>query len=174
MNTQQRHCTQCGAKLKPDVSFCENCGTRVAPVEIPIQPVARSGGGGKGALTGVLIAVLAIGGFWWMQNRDKEELTVNEPAASVSLEDWMIGQPWIKSITDSMPKGVSLMIFSEPSDEPGWSEVELRESHSVDSGYDPDVAPMIGMFKVSDDRKTVLWFDPVSGEYQALENFLNL
>jgi hypothetical protein len=72
-----------------------------------------------------------------------------------------------------MPKGVRVNFHVSESDEPGWDTVELREVHSFDSGYDPDVSPMIGIFRVSKDRLTTQAMDPVTADWISPDAFMS-
>lgn len=92
----------------------------------------------------------------------------NKPAGE--LEDWVKQQRWYVKLSDSLPKGVSLIVETY-ADDPEWSDVEIREIHAPDSGYDPNVAPMIGQFRVSADRKRVQWFNPVDASWSSLPAF---
>lgn len=93
-------------------------------------------------------------------------------AGGSDLEEWVSIQPWFKQLAKSMPKGVSLGIEESESEFPGWKGFEIREFHSPESGFDPNVAPLVGIFHVSPDRSGVGWFDPVSDEWQPIEDFL--
>ena len=104
------------------------------------------------------------------------------PGASVSpsaggaqsLEDWFRGLSWFQKLSRKMPSGVSLMVFAEEKvNEEGLMEVDVRERHSPGSGYDPNVSPMVGMFGVTPDRKTVKWFNPVTGDYESTDAFFS-
>lgn len=85
---------------------------------------------------------------------------------------WFDRQPWVIALHQSMPQGVTISMNAEPYDSDGWSSVELREHHSADSGFDPDVSPMVGLFRVARGSHRIEWMDPVSGEYQPLAGFL--
>jgi hypothetical protein len=85
---------------------------------------------------------------------------------------WLQKQPWLLELRKSMPRGVGMTMHAEPYDAEGWSEVALRETHSEDSGYDPNVNPMIGLFRISRTDQRIEWMEPVSGEYVPVEQFL--
>lgn len=85
---------------------------------------------------------------------------------------WWETQPWVKALKKSMPRGVTILMHAEPYDAGGWSEVELRENHAPGSGFDPDVSPIVGFFRVSRAGKIIEWMEPVSGEYEPLAGFL--
>ncbi len=110
--------------------------------------------------------------------RESLENTVAEDPADAKdtgesdLEKWVSIQPWFKQLEKSMPKGVSLGIAESESEFSGWKGFVIREFHSQQSGFDPDVAPLVGIFQVSPDRSGVGWFDPVSDEWQPIEDFL--
>ena len=87
----------------------------------------------------------------------------NNPPAEQTPEDWLASQPWLKKVGDSMPPGVSLLIMRGDPEESGWDTVEVRTSHTPESGFDPNVSPMLGMFAVSKDRSTVKYFQPGFG-----------
>ncbi|MCB1226752.1 MAG: zinc ribbon domain-containing protein [Verrucomicrobiales bacterium] len=96
-------------------------------------------------------------------------------AAAQDLADmivWFQKEPWVRALAASMPPGVTVFLDAEPYDEEGWSSVTLRENHAPDSGFDPDVSPSIGMFRVARADRRIEWFDPVSGEYLGLAEFL--
>lgn len=94
-----------------------------------------------------------------------------EPAGS-ELETWVYKQAWFRQLEKSMPAGVSLKVEESEAEFPGWKGFEIREFHSPDSGFDPNVAPLVGLFHVSPDRSGVGWFDPVSAEWQPLVDFM--
>ncbi|MFK5921859.1 MAG: zinc ribbon domain-containing protein [Verrucomicrobiota bacterium] len=98
--------------------------------------------------------------------------TAVKSAGESDLEKWVSIQPWFKQLEKSMPEGVSLGIAESESEFSGWKGFIIREFHSQESGFDPDVAPLVGIFHVSPDRSGVGWFDPVSDEWQPIEDFL--
>ena len=96
-------------------------------------------------------------------------------AAASDLADmtlWFDQQPWISALRKSMPRGVTVSMHAEPYDAEGWSSVELREHHSPSSGFDPNVSPMVGLFRVARGTNIIEWMEPVSGDYQPLAGFL--
>lgn len=102
-------------------------------------------------------------------------LSAHEVAAAKDLAEmvlWWGNQPWVKALKKSMPRGVTISMHAEPYNAEGWSDVEVREQHSTDSSFDPDVSPMVGLFRVSRAGRSVEWMEPVSGDYQPLEGFL--
>jgi len=88
------------------------------------------------------------------------------------LERWVRKQGWYQKLEAQMPKGVSLSILERDDGFEGWTPFEIREHHSAESGFDPNVAPLVGLFEVSPKRDGVGWFDPVSAEWQPIEDFL--
>jgi hypothetical protein len=99
-----------------------------------------------------------------------------EPATAFDergLTEWVVKQKWFTALSESMPKGVRVNFHVSESDEPGWDIVELREFHSFDSGYDPDVSPMIGIFRVSKDRLTTQAMDPVTADWISPDAFMS-
>jgi hypothetical protein len=54
----------------------------------------------------------------------------------------------------------------------GWDTIEIRENRSPESGFDPNVSPLIGIFRVSADRASAEWLNAITGEWVALEAFL--
>lgn len=95
-----------------------------------------------------------------------------EPAEA-TIEDWFAAQPWFVELAESMPTGVTLMLFSRPDDElPGATTVEVRENRAPDSGLDPDVSPLVGIFRVSQDRTRIFHLDVAQDEYVPLGHFL--
>jgi hypothetical protein len=95
-----------------------------------------------------------------------------DPDDQARMEIWWDRQPWVRALKKSMPRGVTILMHAEPYDAEGWSEVELREQHAPDSGFDPDVSPVIGFFRVSRASRKIEWMEPVSGEYESLDGFL--
>lgn len=95
------------------------------------------------------------------------------PAAGkkTELEEWVTRQPWFLELAQSMPAGVTLSVQEGEAEFEGWGAFEIREHHSSDSGFDPNVAPLIGLFQVSPDRSGVGWFDTVNAEWQPIEDF---
>jgi hypothetical protein len=85
---------------------------------------------------------------------------------------WWRQQPWLKALAQSMPPGVTISSDAEPFDVEGWSDVVVREHHAPDSGFDPEVSPAIGHFRISRVGRKVQWMDPVAGEYQPLAKYL--
>lgn len=85
---------------------------------------------------------------------------------------WFQKQPWLVELRKSQPRGVGMTMHAELYDAEGWSDVSLRETHTADSGYDPNVSPMIGLFRISRTDRRIEWMEPVSGEYVPLQQFL--
>lgn len=96
--------------------------------------------------------------------------TKNVPGETT--EQWIERQPWLATLRKSMPAGVTVSVSVEPGAADGWDSIEIREHHSPVSGFDPNVSPMIGMFRLSPDRNTLEYLDPVSGEYGSIQPFL--
>tara|TARA_R110000850_G_scaffold136245_10_gene257382 strand:- start:574 stop:1641 length:1068 start_codon:yes stop_codon:yes gene_type:complete len=92
-------------------------------------------------------------------------------ARGFPIDQWLAEQNWFQEIIGGLPEGVSLSI--DTSEEADWDNIEVREHHSPDSGYDPNVSPMYGMFRVNEARDTIEWFEPVSGDYVPLQRFLD-
>lgn len=88
------------------------------------------------------------------------------------LENWVINQPWFQRLSTSMPDGVTLSIMKTDGGFEGWTPFEIREHHSAESGFDPDVTPLVGLFEVSPKRDEVGWYDAVSDEWQPIEDFI--
>lgn len=85
---------------------------------------------------------------------------------------WLGKQPWVIALKRSMPKGVTVSAHADLYDAEGWSDVQFREHHAPDSGFDPDVSPSLGIFRISRKDRTVQWLEPVSGEYVPLSEFI--
>ncbi len=102
------------------------------------------------------------------------EADADAEAARVTAEisAWFLKLPWVQELRGAMPHGVGMLLMAEPYDDDGWSEVSLRETHSADSGFEPDVSPMIGLFRVSRADRSIEWLETVSGEFQPLQTFL--
>jgi len=86
------------------------------------------------------------------------------------LGDWIRQQRWYLKLAESMPRGVRLIVETER-DEDGNGLVDVREVHQPGSGFDPNVAPMVGQFRVSPDRSEIWYFDPVMGDWTSMEVF---
>ncbi|MCB1278656.1 zinc ribbon domain-containing protein [Prosthecobacter sp.] len=98
-----------------------------------------------------------------------------EVAAAQDLAEmilWFQKLPWLVELQKSMPRGVGIAMHAEPYDGGGWSEMSLRETHSKDSGFEPNVSPMVGLFRVSRADRRIEWMEPVSGEFVPLAEFL--
>jgi hypothetical protein len=98
-----------------------------------------------------------------------------EIAAAQDLAEmvlWWDNEPWVKALKKSMPPGVTISMHAEPYDADGWSDVEMREHHALNSGFDPNVSPIVGLFRVSRIGRKIEWMEPVSGDYQPLDGFL--
>ena len=92
---------------------------------------------------------------------------------SPAIADWVERQVWFVNLAGSMPRGVGLLILPETEEkESGWESFSLRETHSENSGFDPSVSPLVGIFRVSPDRGMIEWMDPVSGDWQSIAAFL--
>jgi len=89
-----------------------------------------------------------------------------------ALTNWLIQQDWFTALRNSLPSGVRANFMVFEAGEPGWEMIEVREFRSFDSGFDPDVSPMIGLFRVSKDRRTTQWQDAVTGEWDSTAAFL--
>lgn len=73
-----------------------------------------------------------------------------------------------------LPKGVTLALDVDADPEAkGWYQVVLREFHSADSGFDPNVAPALAHFYVRESDGTVEWYDLVNDERRPLEAFFD-
>jgi hypothetical protein len=198
--TNQTCCAKCGAALAEGVRFCEQCGNAVtAPpppaVSTPVPPAKAAGG----MLWLSIIAAIVAGALGFAGYSQRERLTgwfrpdpkpaspsgaatapitpavpttPAVPADLVEMTSWFQKQPWIIELRQSMPRGVGMMLSAEPYDAEGWSELSVRETHSADSGYEPDVSPMIGLFRVSRADRRIEWLEPVSGDFVPLEVFL--
>lgn len=93
-------------------------------------------------------------------------------AAAQTLEDWFAALPWMRSLAASLPAGVTMNLTTGGDDDPaGFTTVEVRETHSPDSGFDPNTSPLVGIFLVSDDRQTVRWLNSLTGEWDSVEAF---
>jgi len=178
-------CAKCGAPLAAGTRFCEQCGA-----ENVVQPVPAAPPGRGVSPLGLIIAALVAGGIAFGLFTQRERLMGLIKAASAApaappadpavkaAEDladatlWLQKQPWLLELRKSMPRGVGMTMHAEPYDAEGWSEVALRETHSEDSGYDPNVSPMIGLFRISRTEQRIEWMEPVSGEYVPVEQFL--
>ena len=88
------------------------------------------------------------------------------------LEQWVRKQDWFQKLETRMPKGVELIILERDDGFEGWTAFEIREQHAAESGFDPDVLPLVGLFEVSPTRDGVAWFDSVTDEWQPIEDFL--
>lgn len=88
------------------------------------------------------------------------------------LSRWLESQPWVAALKKSMPRGVTVSVDVRPFEADGWSEIEIREHHSPDWGFDPNVSPIVGFFRVSRTGRKVEWMEPVSGDYEPLEGFI--
>jgi hypothetical protein len=97
---------------------------------------------------------------------------LSDPVSLSSLTGWLMLQPWFKSLEKSMPSGVTLSIEEQDTEDPQWKILHVREIHSPESAYDPNVSPTVGFFKVSADRKTTLWLERVSDEWKPVSAFL--
>lgn len=85
---------------------------------------------------------------------------------------WFQTLPWMVNLQTKLPDGVTTSVSVEKSPEEGWYDIEVREHHSPESGFDPNVSPMMGMFRVSADRMRVEFLDVVEGEYGPITPFL--
>lgn len=188
-------CATCGAPLAAGTRFCEQCGA-----ENVAQPEWAAPQGRGASPVGLILAAVVAGGLAFGLFTQRERLmgllsqlrekvakaapapsTPSAPAAAPEVkaaEDladatlWLQKQPWLLELRRSMPRGVGMTMHAEPYDAEGWSEVSLRETHSADSGYDPNVSPMIGLFRVARTDQRIEWMEPVSGEYVPVEQFL--
>ena len=50
--------------------------------------------------------------------------------------------------------------------------VPTRSVHAPDSGLDPNVSPLVGLFRVNGDRTKLEHLNRVSGEFETMEEFL--
>ncbi|MBN8420171.1 MAG: zinc ribbon domain-containing protein [Verrucomicrobia bacterium] len=186
-----RFCEQCGhAVTAPE-----------APPAAAMMPPVKAGGGRLWLtiVAAVVVGALGFAGYtqraWlldWLKPGSTAAPPVSTPqagavpaapglpvapdagAAQVTAEtsEWFLKLPWVVELRRAMPHGVGMLLTAEPYDDDGWSEVSLRETHSKDSGFEPDVSPMIGLFRVARADRRIEWLDPVSGEFQSLQTFL--
>lgn len=97
----------------------------------------------------------------------------SQPATGATpLPTWLKAQAWFRALGKSMPPGVSLSIAVEESEDPRWEIIQIREIHSPESGYDPQVSPTVGIFRVSADRASTEWLDPVINDWDSTRAFL--
>ena len=97
---------------------------------------------------------------------------MTEAQQLADLEVWLLSEPWVKTLAASMPKGVTVTLAADPFNSEGWSQVELRENHLPESGFDVDVCPLIGLFRVRREGRAIEWMEPVSGEFVPLDRFV--
>jgi hypothetical protein len=50
-------------------------------------------------------------------------------------------------------------------------DIAIRERHTGKCGGDPQTSPVVDRFRVPRGSGTILWYDPVNGEYVAFERF---
>lgn len=183
-------CTQCGTVLAAGTRFCESCGTPVVASAPSVPSEARHT---SPAWTILIALVVAATGFvaisqrehllGLFQKRDAPPVATTPAAATnddavETIEDneeassWLKKQPWLVELRQKMPRGVGVFVHAEPYDAGGWSEVDVRETHSADSGFEPNVSPMIGLFRISKPPQRIEWLEPVSGEFVPLKDFL--
>lgn len=103
---------------------------------------------------------------------DADSVSPTVAAEASKLENWVVNQPWFQRLSTSMPDGVTLSIMETDGGFEGWTPFEIREHHSAESGFDPDVAPLVGRFEVSPKRDEVGWYDAVSDEWQPIADFI--
>lgn len=101
-----------------------------------------------------------------------KEKTLEPVAKEQALSAWLETQPWFLRLNKSMPTGVTLSIAIHESEDPRWSMIAIREVHSLDSSFDPNVSPTVGIFRVSTDRQTTEWLDPVVNDWDSTQAFL--
>ncbi len=94
------------------------------------------------------------------------------PNKPVAIDDWVTAQPWFKQLSASMPKGVTPGISLSSETDANWKSVIIREIRRPESGFDLGVSPMIGVFRVSSDRKTTQWLNPISDQWLSTTDFL--
>ena len=95
-----------------------------------------------------------------------------EAPVKSGLDEWVLEQRWFQRLAASMPAGVTLSIQETDGGFEGWTAFEIREHHSAESGFDPNVAPRVGLFEVASKRDGVGWYDPVNDEWQPIEDFI--
>lgn len=195
-----RFCLQCGQPvgggaaavpveaMRPPPSAAP---ASIRPAASPLKLILLS------MLAGTALLLLAGGGWWWWMHRNvavpatvqvtpdistvpiaqsppvqsqDQEIQAAQDLAEMIL--WLEKQPWVIALKRSMPKGVTVSAHAEPYDAEGWSDVQFREHHAPDSGFDPDVSPSLGIFRISRKERTVQWLEPVSGEYVPLAEFI--
>lgn len=105
------------------------------------------------------------------ENDTRELPQPENPAAP--LPAWVAAQPWYSSLSQSMPAGVTLSMMTEESEDPQWDLLTIREIHSPESGFDVDVSPTVGVFRINRDRKSTEWLDPVVDEWSSIAAFLS-
>ena len=99
------------------------------------------------------------------------EPTAEPVARGTELEQWVMNRPWFRQLAESMPNGVTLSVQEGRSEFEGWGAFEIREHHAEGSGFDPSVAPLVGLFQVSPLRDGMSWMDPVAGDWVPIEDF---
>jgi len=89
------------------------------------------------------------------------------------LTVWLVKQDWFARLRRSLPDGVraGFHFFVEDPDD-GFHWVEIREVRTPESGYDPDVSPLIGIFRISGDLRRTEYLDAVTGELTGIAHFL--
>lgn len=89
------------------------------------------------------------------------------------LTVWLVTQDWFARLRRSLPDGVRAgfhFFVEDPED--GFHWVEIREVRTPESGYDPNVSPMIGIFRISGDLRRIEYLDAVTGELTGIADFL--
>lgn len=109
----------------------------------------------------ILLILLTL----WLQ-------TFTGRSAELELEDWVARQIWVANVEASLPSGVHLAISEAANEEVGWHSFQIREVHEEGSGFDTNVSPSLGLFRVDEQRSMVEWLNPISGEWDSLSAFL--
>jgi len=153
--------------LPAEVRFCGACGAPVRATPAGSKTIGR----GR-FVNGKLLAALLAAGVALLVFSQRERLGGRFKPDEKSAVTWIEKQPWIEELKKTMPPGVTISLYAEPEDAEGWSQVSLRSTHSPGSGFDPNVSPMIGLFRVSSSDRRIEWLEPVSGDFVPVEKFL--
>lgn len=169
--TQGNFCTNCGAILKPDARFCDNCGQAVgtsmptpARPQTPVytQPQRRFPWWililGLGCLGILCIAVVAVGGFAYVRN-----WTTDGPAASVQVftEEAPVIPEILPTATLAAPSPAPAPTESGPALTGG----QRLDDHSL---YD-DFSSEALLWPVFDDGKTIIKYENETYSFQIAE-----
>lgn len=87
--------------------------------------------------------------------------------------DWLLQQSWLSTLAQKQPRGVTLTLhYALDPESPDAYVVEIRTKHAPDSGFDPNLSPVLARFRIMKKDGTILHYDVAQDTHLPVESFL--